>query len=238
MAFTNTYDVTFPADTQLANLLGSDLRALALNVQQRMAVISGLDAAKPNFAGDAQPANWNGILFFATDTGKIYQFNNPSWTAITGSFIPAATAAIRNNASVTNTGNTTNNTIYTLAVPGGSMGANGIIRVTVPFEFNYSANSANIQLLLGASVIVGLNVSSAWGPTNQGFIEAIIRNVAATNSQRTSAWMGINNVGIEGNASVTSAIDTTSAQNIVLKCQNVTTAGNSTTFRGISAQYL
>ena len=41
MAFTNVYDVTFPADTQLANLLGSDARSLALNVQQRMAAISG-----------------------------------------------------------------------------------------------------------------------------------------------------------------------------------------------------
>jgi hypothetical protein len=52
-----------------------------------MAAISGLDAAKPNFAGDVQPANWNGILFFATDTGKIYQFNNPAWTNVTGLFI-------------------------------------------------------------------------------------------------------------------------------------------------------
>ena len=84
MPFTNTWDVTFPPDTQLANLLGQDLRNFRVDTQQRMAAISGVDASKPAFGADAQPANWNGILFFATDTGKIYQFNNPAWTDITG----------------------------------------------------------------------------------------------------------------------------------------------------------
>lgn len=83
MAFTEAFDVTFPPDTQQANLLGLDIRNAKLDIQQRMAAISGLDASKPNFAGDTQAANWNGILFFATDTAKVYQFNNPSWTDVT-----------------------------------------------------------------------------------------------------------------------------------------------------------
>lgn len=82
MAFTNIYDDTFPADTELANLIGANLRQVRLDVQQRMAVISGLDAAKPAFGSDAQPANWNGVLFFATDSLKVYQFANPSWTQV------------------------------------------------------------------------------------------------------------------------------------------------------------
>jgi len=85
MAFTNIWDVTFPPDSQLANLLGQDLRNFRLDVQQRMGAISGLDANKPAFSGDTQPANWNGVLFFATDTGKVYQWNNPSWTDVTTS---------------------------------------------------------------------------------------------------------------------------------------------------------
>jgi hypothetical protein len=82
MAFTNIYDDTFPADTELANLIGQNLRQVRLDVQQRMAAISGLDAAKPAFASDAQPNNWNGVLFFATDSLKVYQFNNPAWTQV------------------------------------------------------------------------------------------------------------------------------------------------------------
>jgi hypothetical protein len=87
MAFTNAWDVTQPPDSQLANQLGLDLRNLRVDTQQRMASISGLDAAKPNFAGDAQPGNWNGVLFFATDTGKIYKFVNPAWVDTTNNFL-------------------------------------------------------------------------------------------------------------------------------------------------------
>jgi hypothetical protein len=85
MAFTNVYDVTFPPDTQLANLLGSDLRNLALNVQQRMAAISGIQANQPNLAGDAQPTNWTGLLYFATDTSRIFQWSGSAWVDITSS---------------------------------------------------------------------------------------------------------------------------------------------------------
>src|SRR5436853_7423259 len=105
MPFTNIFDVTFPADIQLANLLGQELRNLALNVQQLMAAISGLDAAKPAFGSDTQPANWNGILFFALDTGKVYQFNNPSWTEVT--FSVASGRLFNDHVDHVNTGNTT-----------------------------------------------------------------------------------------------------------------------------------
>ncbi len=83
MAFTNIYDVTFPPDTQLANLLGQDLRNLALNVQQRMAAISGLAANLPAVGADAQPANWTGLLYFATDTSQIFQWSGSAWVDIT-----------------------------------------------------------------------------------------------------------------------------------------------------------
>jgi hypothetical protein len=93
MAPTNVYDVTFPPDTQLANLLGSDLRNLALNVQQRMALISGTLASIWNPGADAQPANWTGLLYFATDTGQIFQWSGTAWVAIppiTGGIVGAA----------------------------------------------------------------------------------------------------------------------------------------------------
>lgn len=91
MAFTNLWDNTFPADTELANLIGSNLRQLRVDTQQRMAAISGVDAAKPNFAADAQAASWNGILFFAIDTGRVYQFSNPNWTEVTNSIASGGT---------------------------------------------------------------------------------------------------------------------------------------------------
>lgn len=83
MAFTNIYDVTFPPDTQLANLLGQDLRNLALNVQQRMAAISGLAANLPAIGSDAQPLNWTGLLYFTTDTSQVFQWSGTAWVDVT-----------------------------------------------------------------------------------------------------------------------------------------------------------
>jgi hypothetical protein len=98
---TNIYDVTQPFDTQAANQLGLDLRNLALNVQQRMALISGTTAARWNPGTDAQPFNWIGLLYFATDTNKVWQWAGNAWVDITAS-IGSATNFPRQVVSVTN----------------------------------------------------------------------------------------------------------------------------------------
>jgi hypothetical protein len=86
LAFTNQYDTTFPPDTAAANQLGKFLRDFKTDVQQRMAVISGNEAQKPAYAQDAQPIGWNGRIFWATDSGNLYQFSNPGFTNIRSSF--------------------------------------------------------------------------------------------------------------------------------------------------------
>lgn len=91
MAFTNTWDNTFPPDTQAANQLGADIRNMKTDVQQRMAAISGLDANKPAFE-----AGFAGVLFFATDTGRIYTWTGAAWTDVTTDFITAAQATLLN----------------------------------------------------------------------------------------------------------------------------------------------
>ena len=151
MAFTNIYDNTFPPDTQLANLLGSDLRAFRLDIQQRVAAMSGLDASKPNFAGDAQPATWNGILFFATDTGKIYQFNNPSWTDVTANF-----TSITEVLSYVDTGGSTNGngqTLFSISIPAGVLKINSILHIS---EMHTYTGVTSFTLLMGTAN-VGLN---------------------------------------------------------------------------------
>src|SRR5215472_11758226 len=103
MPMTNTYDVTYPPDTQQANLLGSDLRALALNVQQRMAAISGALVQRWNPALDAQPLNWTGLLFFASDTGQVFEWNGTAWIDVTFTFqkMPYNLVSINGSGSTT-----------------------------------------------------------------------------------------------------------------------------------------
>jgi len=87
-AFTNAWDVTFPPDTQLANLLGQDLRNFRTDVMQRMALMSGTLANRPT--PEIVNATWGGagygLLYFSTDTRQIFQWNGGAWVDITASF--------------------------------------------------------------------------------------------------------------------------------------------------------
>ena len=123
-SFTNIFDNTKPLDTQAANLLGQDLRNLEVNIQQRMAAISGLDAAKPPFGADAQPLAWTGILFFAIDTGIIYQWSGSGWVIVTSSILSNKPQRVAKLVTVVN-----------VAIPTGILyaipaGVGGLYRVT------------------------------------------------------------------------------------------------------------
>lgn len=166
MVFSNVWNDAFPPDTQLANLLGQDLRNFRVDVQQRMAAISGLDAAKPAFGSDNTPANWNGILFFATDTGQIYQFNNPSWTNVTADFSSGLLTANSIKATmpvaVANPAGTTAGQV--ISVPNGFITTNSIIRIVTGVQCTaISAGTPIIQLAIGGDVITPLGTFAFIG---------------------------------------------------------------------------
>lgn len=149
MAFTNVWDTTFPPDTQLANLLGQDLRNLRFDIQQRMSAISGLDAAKPPFQTDAQPTNWNGVLFFATDTAQIYQFNNPSWINVTGSFKnPLPIKQITPQSIVSPAGSFT---LATLTIPANYLSVGNMLRISGYVTCGGGSSSGNLQFNISGS---------------------------------------------------------------------------------------
>jgi hypothetical protein len=219
MPFTNTWDVNFPPDTQLANLLGQDIRnGVKVDVQQRMAAISGLDAAKPNFAGDAQPANWNGILFFATDTGKIYQFNNPAWTDITAN-LAFRNPAIKNTNVITQTGDTAVHAIYTVPISGGFLGTTGHLRITLFLNATSVGGPPRIFMSYGGiGITPSMNVASA----GDYYAQVIGGNLGVTNSQSwDTLFAAVGQTGIApGNQQhQATAIDSTVAQNLVVDYQ-------------------
>lgn len=223
MAFTNTWDTAFPPDTQLANLLGQDIRnGVKVDVQQRMAAISGLDAAKPNFAGDAQPANWNGILFFATDTGKIYQFNNPAWTDVTSNFTTKSSALKAVNV-VNHTGTTTVDNIYTLAMPANILGLTGRARITLWWKVNViGAGSNGVGVTFGGVDITGggLSIASGFG-TNLMRLVIEGGNTGAANAQRWNGQLFINQQPVTTlMTEFIGAIDTTAGVNIIAQWKN------------------
>lgn len=232
MAFSNQWDQTFPPDTQLANLLGQDIRnGVKVDVRERMAAISGLDAAKPAFSGDAQPANWNGVLFFATDTGKIYQWVNPAWIEVTASFKTTTNVVYKNNVPIVHTGTVTLDTVYTVSI--GPLTSGSLLRVTLDFIPNFGTPSDTLDVSFG-----GVSLNNSTLNIGAGLGGALCRviilggNNGATNLQRWDGQL----VPTGGSPSIsgfvfirTTGVDTTIAQNLVVKYQN-SVAGNTQTF--------
>jgi hypothetical protein len=79
MAFTNQWNSAQPLDSQQANQLGLDLRSLKTDIQERMAQFaSGTLGNIPVPEGVFGNGN-NGVLYFATDQKKFYQWSGAAW---------------------------------------------------------------------------------------------------------------------------------------------------------------
>jgi hypothetical protein len=177
MAFTDTFDVTFPPDTQAANQLGLDIRNLKLDLQQRMSAISGLSTSLPNIGADAQPANWTGLLFFATDTGAIYQWSGTAWVVVTADFLGTyaqkpTTTLKQGSGAGSYTNATTNwatvdavNLSYSVVIPIGwklLIAANGCSEGT-------TASGYQIGLADGVAEITAIAIGNGLAQNNQSW---------------------------------------------------------------------
>jgi hypothetical protein len=201
MPFTNVWDDTQPQDTQLAKLLGQDLRNFRVDTQQRMAAISGLDASKPAFGSDAQPASWNGILFFATDTLSIYQFNNPNWVKV-GSLASGPVLIFSSSAQIAHTGTTSDDPIYTTTIPALAT-VNGKLRIKIGWRIQAQNNAGPAIMRLSING-VGLALASPQA-LNPSFLplgvvtEVLVSNINSPGTQAvviTHAYNGSDEPGL------------------------------------------
>lgn len=85
-AFTTVWDLTQPPDTQLLNQGALDFRTLKTDIMQRMSLLSGTLVNRPT--PETVNATWGGtgfgLLYFATDTNAIYQWNGSAWVGVMG----------------------------------------------------------------------------------------------------------------------------------------------------------
>lgn len=158
---TNVWDTTQPPDTQFANLLGQDIRNLKLDTQQRMGLISGTFANRWNPATDAQPANWTGLLYFATDTGQVFQWNGAAWiqvgvlpTAGGGSVITKFTDLTQYNVTV-------NTTTAGITIPANLLQLGSFIYVRAFIKNGSSGGVAAANILVNGINALNFNFNSA-----------------------------------------------------------------------------
>jgi hypothetical protein len=228
--FTNVWDTTFPPDTQLANLLGQDLRQVRTDVMQRLSLLSGTFANRP--APEILNATWGGVgfglLYFATDTSQIFQWNGAAWIDVSNSI---RGAFFKDNAAHVHTGTVTDDVIDTTVINGNSLGASGLIRATLVFIISAqgAGGNSNVKFKYGGTVVgVYTLVNAAAGFTLRA--DFTMGNQGVTNSQKNtlavSGYTGALQTTVSFN---TTAIDSTVNQNFTVTVQNFA-VGDSQTF--------
>lgn len=122
------------------------------------------------------------------------------------------------NIAATLTGSTNETALGTIRIPAGSMGLNGIIRVTTIWEFTNSANSKVLRYRLGgtsgtvwmqhtATTTSGLKDQRQFGNRNSASIQ--IAGPATTNNSFTAS----------SSAPVSMTINTATDQDLVISAQ-------------------
>lgn len=155
-----------------------------------------------------------GIVFISN--GTIWQFDGPQIYA-------------RSGVAATHTGNTSETALATVTLAAGILGTNGGFMVLSTWDATNNANTKTARIRLGG--ISGTQLMSVGVTTSPTFHDMRrVRNRNAANSQinssQSSAVLG--SWGTSGAALVTAAIDTASAQDIVLSTQLANSADSQT----------
>jgi hypothetical protein len=120
--------------------------------------------------------------------------------------------------AVSHTVSTTETALATIQIPANTLGANGILRVTTLWTITNSANDKTLRArlagLVGTAYLeVVLTTQASYRDQRQ------IANRNAANSQIGGSFSALGGFGNSGNANVTSAVDTTANQDLVISGQ-------------------
>lgn len=131
--------------------------------------------------------------------------------------------------AVSHTGDTAEFALATIAIPGGSMGPNGVMRVRLLFSYTNSANAKTLRMRLGgpsgtAFLNVGVTTTAAY---------ATEKDIQNRNAQDSQIGAPANSSSASANTSagvVTAAVDTSVNQDLVITGQ-LADAGETVTLR-------
>ena len=135
--------------------------------------------------------------------------------------------------TVTGTGTLLETTLKRVVLPGGLVGPNGIVRVTMLWSVTNNANSKQMKLYLGATPFFFATVSTQ----NANQVQAVIRNRGSMSSQIGMVnWNLTSYAGVTG-ANQTGSIDTSVDQFLTFACV-LTNVGDSCTLESYSIEVL
>lgn len=133
-------------------------------------------------------------------------------------------------AAIANTGNTTENTLVTVTVPAGSMGANGFLRITTVWTTTNNGNTKTMRVKFNGTNFTAFSHTTSVGAQ----VLTMIRNRNSESSQVGAASSSYYSAGAA--AHITSSHDTTGALNITITAQCVTSGSDTITLEGYTVE--
>lgn len=181
------------------------------------------------WAGKPAAAGNSGATIRITDVGgaggSLWTSNGTDWFPVGGVVVLACSGT-----AVANTGNTSENTVYTLPVPAGMLGANGALHVTPLFDYTNNANTKTMKCKFDGTLVY----SVATTTTTSLQMQYVVRNANAANAQIAQASSGSTGMGAVASSLLTGSSNTANAVNftITAQCAN---AADTITLRGVLA---
>lgn len=131
------------------------------------------------------------------------------------------------------TGTVSETTLATIAIPAGTMGLNGALRITSIWSYTNSANNKTVRArfsgqALGSTVMTTTATASIlWEAINRGALNSQVTNGAGAGAGLVAS----------GNAVVTMTVDTSITQNLILTATLANT-GETITLEGYTVEVL
>lgn len=174
-----------------------------------------------------------GMTVRVTDVGVGGSF----WTSNGTKWYPTATDVLLANDQTTLavTGTTSEVQTFTLTIPAGMMGANGVLEIVPFFTYTNSANNKTLRVRLGGTG--GTVFSTVTTSTSENNIKYLwIRNANSTSSQKGPSAGSVNGFGTGTSAGIASAVNTTSAVDVVISA-TLTLSTETITYIGCRISY-
>ena len=162
MAYTDVWDVTAPLDTQAANQGAADFRATKLDIMQRVASFgAGLAANRPTPETSSATADWTGVMYWATDTKKVYRWNGSSWDDISTD-IPSGGSGITKatNFTLANITNPVTNAVYNVATLPATLAVGTVIKARGSALVNVTSGSGilSLSVVVSTGTYIGVEI--------------------------------------------------------------------------------
>lgn len=167
----------------------------------------------------------NGWTVFVSNVGvggSFWTSNGTGWYPVGGMVVLAVSGA-----NIANTGNTTENTVATVTIPAGMLGANGAVEVIPLWDFTNNANTKTMKVKFGGSVVYSIATTATTSCQMQYFV----RNANSASAQVAQASNGSSGMGAVAGSLLTGVINTANAADITLTAQ-CANAGDTINLRG------